>query len=51
MKRQLYGNLFGDLGESMAEADREMVASFTTEDFREGVASFLTRRKPRFSGR
>jgi len=51
MKRQLYTNLFVDLGASMAEADREMVASFTTEDFREGVASFLARRKPRFSGR
>lgn len=51
MKRQLYTNQFVDLGASMAEADREMVASFTTEDFREGVASFLGRRKPRFSGR
>jgi enoyl-CoA hydratase/carnithine racemase len=51
MKRQLYTNLFVDLGASMAEADREMVASFTSEDFREGVASFLSRRKPRFTGR
>lgn len=51
MKRQLYTNLFGDLGESIREADREMVASFTAEDFREGVASFLQRRAPRFTGR
>src|SRR5581483_4695306 len=51
MKRQLYGDLFQDLGESMGEADREMVASFSTEDFREGVASFLGRRPPRFTGR
>lgn len=51
MKRQLYTNLFGDLGASMREADREMVASFSTEDFREGVASFLERRDPAFTGR
>jgi len=51
MKRQLYGDLFKDLGESLQEADAEMVASFTTEDFREGVASFVQRRPPRFTGR
>jgi enoyl-CoA hydratase/carnithine racemase len=51
MKRQLYGNLFGDLDASIREADREMVASFGAEDFREGVASFLQRRSPHFSGR
>jgi enoyl-CoA hydratase/carnithine racemase len=51
MKRQLYGDLFVDLGASMHEADGEMVRSFGTEDFREGVASFLERRPPRFTGR
>jgi len=51
MKRQLYGDLFVDLGVSMQEADGEMVRSFGTEDFREGVASFLERRPPRFTGR
>ena len=51
MKRQIYADLSSDLGSSMEFADREMVASFTTEDFREGVASFVQRRKPRFSGR
>ena len=51
MKRQLYGDLFKDLGESMREADAEMVRSFSSEDFREGVASFLQKRAPRFSGR
>ena len=51
MKRQLYTNLFTDLAASMEEADREMVASFATEDFREGVASFVQRRPPRFTGR
>jgi enoyl-CoA hydratase/carnithine racemase len=51
MKRQLYEDLFEDLGASMKKADREMVRSFGSEDFREGVASFLQRRPPRFSGR
>jgi enoyl-CoA hydratase/carnithine racemase len=51
MKQQLYGDLFTDLGASIHEADTEMVASFTTEDFREGVASFVQRRPPRFTGR
>jgi enoyl-CoA hydratase/carnithine racemase len=51
MKRQLFSNQFVDLEASIREADAEMVACFTTDDFREGVASFLERRAPRFSGR
>ena len=51
MKRQLYADQFNDLAASMAEADREMVASFSTADFREGVASFVERRPPRFPGK
>lgn len=51
MKRQLYGDLFVDLGSALSEADREMLQSFATEDFREGVASFVERRTPRFTGR
>jgi len=50
MKRQLYGNLAAELSAAMEDADREMVLSFATEDFREGVASFVQRRPPRFSG-
>ena len=51
MKQQLYGDLFTDLSASMQEADTEMVKSFAAEDFREGVASFVQRRPPRFTGR
>lgn len=50
MKRQLYGALFMDLGVAMNEADSEMIKSFGSDDFREGVASFLERRRPRFTG-
>ena len=51
MKRQLYANQFVDLEASIREADAEMVACFSTDDFREGVASFVEKRAPRFTGR
>ena len=51
MKRQLCTNQFVDLAASMHEADTEMVASFGSGDFREGVAAFVERRPPRFTGR
>jgi enoyl-CoA hydratase/carnithine racemase len=51
MKRQLYTNQFVELDASIKESDREMVACFTTADFREGVASFLQKRAPQFTDR
>jgi enoyl-CoA hydratase/carnithine racemase len=51
MKRLVYTHQFTDLATASAETDVEMVRSFPSEDFREGVASFLDKRPPRFTGR
>lgn len=51
MKRQVRAAYFQSYTESLAEADAEMAASFTTFDFREGVASFVERRAPAFQGK
>jgi enoyl-CoA hydratase/carnithine racemase len=49
MKRQVYADAERGLAESLAEADRLMLESFTAPDFSEGVASFVERREPRFA--
>ena len=51
MKRQVRAAYFQSYTESLAEADAEMAASFTTFDFKEGVASFVERRAPAFQGK
>lgn len=51
MKQQLWEAPFQGLGDAVALANREMVASLRSEDFKEGVNHFIERRPPTFTGR
>ncbi len=51
MKRQLWEAQFQTLGEAVDVGDAEMIKSFDSEDFREGVAHFVERRPADFSGK
>src|SRR5581483_6743401 len=49
MKRQLWGDLLGDLDTAAGRSVREMVAMIAGPDFAEGVAAFQQHRPPHFA--
>lgn len=51
IKRQLYNVPFQTLAEATIDANREMAVALAGADFREGVASFMEKRPPKFTGR
>jgi enoyl-CoA hydratase/carnithine racemase len=51
MKRQIYDAMFQTLAEAFETSEREMLASLQCEDFKEGVAHFVEKRAPVFTGK
>jgi enoyl-CoA hydratase/carnithine racemase len=51
MKRQVYDAMFQTLAESFGVAEREMIESLKCDDFKEGVAHFVEKRAPVFTGK
>ena len=50
MKKQVYEALFQSLAEATVIANREQEICRDTDDFREGVAHYLEKRRPNFTG-
>lgn len=51
MKRQTYDAMFQTLAEAFETSEREMLASLQCADFKEGVAHFVEKRAPIFTGK
>ena len=51
MKREIWNAQFQTLGEAIDAANIDMRGSFTSADFKEGVAHFVGKRPAKFTGR
>lgn len=51
IKKQVYEAMFQPLGEAFSMAESEMLESLKSQDFKEGVAHFLQKRPPSFTGK
>ena len=51
MKKQVYEGMFQSLAEAFDIAEHEMLASLQCDDFKEGVAHFVEKRAPNFTGK
>src|ERR1700735_495847 len=51
IKKQVYEAMFQPLGEAFTVAEQERMESLKSQDFREGVAHFLQKRPPAFTGK
>jgi enoyl-CoA hydratase/carnithine racemase len=51
IKRQMYEAMFQTLAEAFEISEQEMLASLESKDFKEGVAHFVEKRPPAFTGK
>jgi enoyl-CoA hydratase/carnithine racemase len=51
IKAQVYNAMFQTLEDATVSAEQAMIESLKSDDFKEGVAHFVEKRAPRFTGR